>query len=138
MPARAVAASSRGPISARAARRYQRSSAGRGSPAGHEQHVAAAVDAGAARLGHEGQRLAEVRHGAGRARHLGGRAGERPPPARDPRRELLDRLGGGALRRAARQRDGDAAVRVDGDPHAAGARERRMRYSATAIGGASG
>ena len=65
-------------------------------------------------------RASSPRYGSvpGGPRDLGGRAGERPPPARDPRRELLHRVGGRPLGRPARQRHGHGPVGIDGHPHA--------------------
>jgi hypothetical protein len=127
VPWRAVAASSRAPISVRAWRRYQRSSAGLGVALGHQQLVAAAVDALAPRLGDEPQIFAEERHGAGRPCDLGGGAGERAPAALDPALQLAHGLGRGALGRAAREDHLDLAGAVDADPHAAGARRAADR-----------
>ena len=122
MPARAVAASSRGAISARAWRRYQRSIAGGGVALGHQQLVAAAVHPLAAGLRHEPQVAAEVGNGALGARDLRRRAGQRAPAALDPGRQLAHGLGRRALGRALREHDLDLAGAVDADPHAARAR----------------
>ena len=95
---------------------------GGGVALGHEQVVAAAVDALAARLGHEPQVAAQVRHGAVRPRDLGGRAGERAAAALDPALELEHGLRRGALGGALREDHLDLAGPVDADAHAPRAR----------------
>ena len=76
---------SRGPSSARARRRYQRSSASRGSPGGTSSVSPRRCTRVAPRLGNEPQRLAEIGHGARRAADLERGPRHRTPAALDPR-----------------------------------------------------
>ena len=113
------AASSRGATSARASRRYQRSSAGPRVAAGHEQLVAAAVHPRAAGLGHEAQVARRGRAPAGSratsraALRLGAGVDPGAQLASAPRPPRSARAGAARL---------DATLGVDGDPDAAGAR----------------